>query len=365
MKIECVKEKVQEALGKVERLTGKNLSLPILSCVLLSAKKGTLVIRATNLEMGVEYRIPARVEQEGSVAITAGILSSFLGNLGSVKSIVIETDKTQLHITTLKINTSFKIISGDDFPTIPTTEGKEVSLPAKDFTFGLKSVSFSSSSGNLKAELGSVYIYTKEHSLIFAATDSFRLAEKKIPLRKPLELPPLLIPLKNVNECIRLLEGDGGEITLIAEKNQVSLKGNDFYATSRLISGAFPDYTQIIPKESTTEAIILKEDLQNALKLSTLFSDTFSQIHLSVKPATKTFEISAQNSAVGKSLSRIDAAISGEEVEANFNHRYISDSLQSITSDSLGFYLNGPGKPLVIKGVGDKSFTYLVMPMNR
>jgi DNA polymerase-3 subunit beta len=220
--------------------------------------------------------------------------------------------------------------------------------------------------GNLKPELGSVYLYHENEEFVFAATDSFRLAEKRIPFKKTATVfQPLLIPIKNVTELIRVLEEEKDEIRVFVGKGQISIEGSNLLFTSRLIEGSFPDYKQIIPKEFVAEAVVLKDDLLSALKLTSLFSDRFNQLRIHVEQKKKLFELSARSGELGESKSSIHAALSGESIQSNFNYRYIADALPAISSDSLSFRWSGENKPLIMSGVGDKSFRYLVMPMNR
>jgi DNA polymerase-3 subunit beta len=197
------------------------------------------------------------------------------------------------------------------------------------------------------------------------ATDSFRLAEKKIKIKKTKDFGQILIPFKNVPEIIRVLEVINEEIEVNLDKNQISFSHNGLYMVSRVVDGAFPDYKQIIPKNSSTEVVVLKQDLLSALKLSNIFSDKFNQINFKVNPNTKTCEIKTRNNDVGENNTILDSAITGEPIEINFNYKYISDCFQSIESDSLTLYFNGLNRPMIISPISDSSFRYLVMPMNR
>jgi len=365
MKIECVTEKLQQALAKAERFTGKNLSLPILSHLFLSAKRGGITIRATNLDVGVEISLPAKVEREGEVAVPSVVFSQLIANLGAARGVVLEEKNKALAVSTAQTKAAVKMSPPDDFPTLPRVGGRTISMDPKVFVTGFKAVSHSASSGNLKPELGSVFLYTKENELVFAATDSFRLAEKRILLKKGAEMAGILVPARNLGEVCRVLEDATGEVVVSLEKTQVSFGGEGFYVTSRIIDGSFPDYQQIIPKSHTTEAVVLKEDVLHALRLATLFSDRFNQVRIKADPVGKYLEFSSRRDDAGENASHIAAALTGEAVESNFNHRYISDCLPSISSDSVVLRWNGEGKPLLVSGVGDKSFQYIVMPMNR
>ena len=143
------------------------------------------------------------------------------------------------------------------------------------------------------------------------------------------------------------------------------LGGDGVYLVSRVIDGSFPDYKQIIPKEYKTEVVLLKQDLLSALKLGNVFSDTFNQIILRVVPGEKLFEITTKNTTVGENHNVLETVLKGEDITISFNYKYIIDCFQSIKSDSLALSFSGLGKPLLVKGVSDRSFLYIVMPMNK
>ncbi|MDO8590631.1 MAG: DNA polymerase III subunit beta [bacterium] len=366
MKVECVQNKLQSILYQTEKIAGRNLNLPVLSCVYIEAKKGRLLLRSTNLDLGFQSVVPAKVDVEGVVAVPASVLNAYIASIPNEKNVKIESDGTTLSITTHKNKSIIKCLPTDDFPTIPELPKTQYcEMPAVDFVNGLKAVWYSSSISNIKPELSSVCIYSEEHDIIFAATDSFRLAEKKIKTKGIKDFERVLIPFKNIVDIIRVLERAEGMVEIRFTKNQIAFAFDGTYLTSRVIDGTFPDYRQIIPKEFKTEAILLKEDLIQSLKISTIFSDAFNQVNMSVAPSEKRFELTTKNVSLGESATALDAALSGEPAEANFNFKYINDCLQSIDADSVSLSFAGPSRPVVIRGVSDKSFTYLVMPMNR
>jgi DNA polymerase-3 subunit beta len=320
------------------------------------------------LDIGIEVSVPVKASEDGILAVPSNILSSFVSQIIDQNQIVkIETLSGNLHITTSKSKGVIKTLPPEDFPTIPTiTDGEKISLQPELFIKGLKSVWYSSSVSNVKPELSSVYIYREADYLVFAATDSFRLAEKKIKAPSSAKVNDILVPFKSIPEIIRVLEHMGETMEVEISKNLISFKARDMYLVSRLIDGVFPDYRQIIPKGYSTEAIMLKQDLMNALKISNIFSDKFNQVHLTADPKAKIFEIQTKNSDVGENKTSVDAALTGDRVEINFNYKYIADCFQSIDADSISLQLSGLNRPLVIRPVsGDQSFMYLAMPMNR
>ncbi|TSD03168.1 MAG: DNA polymerase III subunit beta [Parcubacteria group bacterium Athens0714_16] len=365
MKIECIKNKLEEAISKTEKITGKNLTLPILKCILLIAKDNILTIRATNLDLGVEMSIPVKIKKEGVVAVPAGILYSFLTNLSNEKNVSLEVKENKLIVSTNHTETQIKTYPYEEFPTIPVvSDKKSININSNDLILGLKSVWYSASPSSMKPELSSIYIYYDSGKMVFVATDSFRLAEKKIFNRKIEEFDSVLIPHKNVSEIIRIFEATNGDIKINFSDNQISFSSNGTYLTSRIVDGTFPDYKQIIPKEHSSSATLLKQDTISAFKVSNIFSDKFNQVTVEINKKEKYFQITTKNPDVGENVYKIDSAITGESLEMSFNYKYINDCFQSITTDSVSFEMS-KNKPMVIKGVGDPSFLYLVMSMNR
>ncbi len=367
MKIECLKEKLGISISQAEKITGKNLTLPVLGCLFLEAKNNTLKIKATNLDLGIEIEVPVKVIQEGVVAVPGAILSSFVSNLYQDKNIVLEVVDKNLVVSTERTSTTIKSFLHEDFPTIPVvTPEKSFTINPVDFVRGLKSVWYSAAVSSMKPELSSVYIYgDDEGNVVFVATDSFRLAEKKVKVKKIKEFSQILIPFKNVGEIIRVLENAKDDVVINLTKNQISFSYGNIYLTSRVIDGVFPDYKQIIPKEYSTEAVLLKQDFVNSLKIANIFSDKFNQINIQALPSKKVFELKTKNADVGENTNRLDAVFTGEDVAINFNYRYIVDCFQSIETDSVSLSFNGLNKPMVVRGVSDTSFLYLVMPMNK
>lgn len=364
MKLECSLEKIKNAILQAEKITGKNLTLPILSSILLIATGKSLKIRSTNLSLGIEIEVPAKIETEGVAAIKGDIAAgSFSGMVGDMVNL--EQSGETVVVKTKSSRVLLKTLPHEDFPTIPIVSGEKIILPAQKFISGIKSVYYAASISDIKPEISSVYMYQDGDEIVFVSTDSFRLAEKKIKIKGIPEFSGIIIPYKNIVEIARVLGDSNEDVSITLSKNQISIAVGMVYITSRIIDGIFPDYKQILPKESKTTVVALKQDLVNALKLSNIFSDKFNQVTCVVKPNEKLFEVYAKNTDIGENTASIAASLSGESIEVNCNYKYVMDCFQSIGSDSVSFEFAGSNRPLMIRGVSDNSFLYLVMPMNR
>jgi DNA polymerase-3 subunit beta len=242
--------------------------------------------------------------------------------------------------------------------------GVSYTIQGTQFAYGIKTTAFAASQSSIKPELGSIYIFQKkEHALTFVATDSFRLVEKTVPFKGIVLEGSLLIPWRNALEIARIAEESSGDVTVVVGENQCSVANRTLTLTSRLVSGVFPDYEQIIPKEYGGEAVVLVKDLGAALKKTNIFLNKFMQLTLTV--GDKTLTLSSQSADAGATTESIHATTSGEEMRLNFNQRYISEIIAHLTDDSVRLKFAGIGRPVVMSNVHDASLRYLVMPMNK
>ncbi len=367
MKLECLKDKFKDAIILAEKISGRNLTLPILSTILLETKNKNLIIRATNLEVGIEIEIPAKIETSGLVAVNASILLNYLNNLTKEEKITLELDNNNLKLSTESTQTIIKSLAPEDFPIIPkiAQEGG-FEIKAVDFVSGLQAVSFASAVSDIKPEISSVYLHNENQDLIFVATDSFRLAEKTINNIPNLSNLNIIIPFKNVNELIRVLTSLGtNQVVVSYNKNQLAIQTDNLYLTLRVIDGNYPDYKQIIPTKFNTELNIKKEDFVGLLKLSTIFSDRFNQIDITFKPDSNTLEVLSHNQEVGENKSSLVIKIKGEPLIISFNAKYLLDCLSSFSDNVINLRFTETSRPLMIEGTTDNSFHYLVMPINK
>src|SRR3989344_9010446 len=134
MKIECIKDQLEEVLSKADKIAGKNITLPVLSGFHLDARQNSLFIKATNLDLGISINIPVKVIESGSVVVPAHVISSFFSSLTKDKNVSISTKNQVLEVKTSSTKTNIKTLPGDDFPIIPEIDDdKSFTIPARDF----------------------------------------------------------------------------------------------------------------------------------------------------------------------------------------------------------------------------------------
>jgi len=360
------KRKFSEAVHTVSRFSEKkNTTLPVLSSVLIIAGDDGIKMRATNLETGIDLKLEGVCTTKGVVAVPAAILQQIAGSLTNEGNITLEHIGDILSLTNGTGKSSIKTTPYDDFPSIPFPENPKnrVVLPGALLKNLFISIASCASPSTVRPELSSVYISLEGGVLTAVATDSFRLAEKKVPLSNKGTQGKFLIPAKNALDIAQALPDD--DIILSFDEHQCAFVSTKGMMVSRLTNAVYPDYRQIIPKESIVEAVVLRKDLEAALKRTTIFSDSFQKIRLGFDQKKKHLSLFARNTDIGESLETISADISGSALVLSFNHRYLSAVLTLTNTESLSILAAGIGRPLIIKGVGDTSLLYLVSPMNQ
>ncbi|HWO07718.1 MAG TPA: DNA polymerase III subunit beta [Candidatus Paceibacterota bacterium] len=365
MQFTTPKEKILNAILIAERIVGKKESLPVLSCVLLDVSKD-MTIRSTNLEAGVEITVVGEMGEKGVVAVPASILSQTLRAVSGDK-VMFSTDGPNLLIEARGSKTLIKAVPHDEFPALSSQAGgKALKISRELLLQALQSVSYAASTSMIRPELGSVYLNVEDSKLVAVATDSFRLAEKTVSDASGDGSGDVLLPLKHAQELMHILEKIAADtVELFIDESQLTLRGDGLVFTSRIVDGTFPNYKEIIPKSFTTEVTLLKSDFAEALRKARVFAGADQHVGFHVYPKKKVFDVTAQSAAIGEMSDSLDAALSGEDIDVNFHIGYVADCLQSVLADSLTLSFSGAGRPLVIRGVSDASFTYLVMPLNR
>ncbi len=204
-----------------------------------------------------------------------------------------------------------------------------------------------------------------------AAADGFRLAVHKTKLPKPLaEDMSLIIPAKSLSELNRLLADQEKTIDIVinSSRSQILFNLKGVQMVSQLISGAFPNYSQLIPQSHNTRAVVSHTDFLRATKSASIFArDGSGIVRVQIVPkaegADAKIMISAQAEELGDNVSELDAEVEGEEAKIAFNSKYLSDVLSVISQEKVILETTGSSSPGVIKPVGDDNYIHIVMPM--
>lgn len=372
MNFTILAKELKKGLSFTEKITGKNLTLPILNNLLIEALPNFLKISSTDLEVGIEWWGHCKTEKEGSITVPAKFISQLVGVLPEEK-IDIKTKGNTLLIEGKNIKTQIKGFSSEEFPIIPKfLKDIYIEMDGKKLKDGLISVVDMVSTSQVKPEISGVYFSFSKGSIKLVATDSFRLAEKTIKddfknlFEKEINF---ILPQKTTRELINILpEEDDKKIRIYFSESQVMFETflpnsthPEINLVSRQIDGEYPSYEEIIPKTSKTKIILNKDEFVKQIKMAGLFGGKTNEVL--IKVGENNIEIKSQDDEIGESELSISAITEGDEAKVSFNYRFILDALTNIKSSEISFEMQGNDRPALIKPVGDASYLYVVMPI--
>src|SRR3989304_7205180 len=309
MKITILQSNLNKALGIISRAVSTKSNLEILGCILLKTEGGRLKLSSTNLEIGISYYIGGKVDKNGEIAVPARLFIDYINSLPN-KKIEIELEGGIIKLENDGYKSSIKILPSEEFPLIPQTKkekGFKISKEELKKTIGL--TSFAAAVDESRPVLSGIYLSIKEDALTLAATDSYRLAEKKTKI-KGKGNAEVILPARGLMELSRILEGEG-DVEIFIDENQALFRTEDLEFTTRLIEGNFPDYKKIIPEASETKVKLNKDEFLNAIKAVSLFSrESTNSINLNVNKKGE-IEVSSPESQSGDSTAVVSAEVDG------------------------------------------------------
>ncbi len=369
MKLSLTQENLSKALGMVGRVVSSRSSLPVLSNVLLSTDSSRLRIAATNLEIGINCWIGCKVDQDGAITVPAKLFSEFVSSLPSGNLELSSSDQS-LKVKTPHNESNINGISAEEFPLIPEIKGKPaLTLPSAQFKEALAQVVIAASPDEARPVLSGVYLYIEDGNLIVVATDSYRLAEKKLKLKNPPSDPKLavIVPARTIQELGRVLAEVQGEVNIYLNDNQVMFEADSIELTSRLIEGKFPNYRQIIPATTETFITIDTSEFSRITKVANLFArENAGGVRLEIKAGGRVDLVSSA-SQIGENTSSADCETEGDDGEISLNAKFLSDVLATVKSTKITLAISGKLNPCVIKPVSEKEaaddYLHIIMPL--
>lgn len=364
MELTVTQENLTKALAAVSRVASTKTQLPILNNILLRTDGNRLLIAATNLEIASTQYVGAKIISHGSITIPAKLVSEFIATLPK-DSVELKVINDRLSIKSGRYTSVINGVIADEFPELPTIDESssiQYSITAEDFKQAVSQTIITTSNDSTRPVLTGVYWHSHEGSLYLAATDGYRLSERR--LVKTNSEVSAIIPTQTLQEVLRLIIDTVEEVEILFDETQVRFRLNEAEIVSRLIDGNFPDYRQLIPKEMTTNGEISKEDFVRVTKIAGLFArDSGGSITLSLNAEQNSISIHSIASELGENTSEAVAKVDTDGI-ITLNSRYVSDALSVIDGDTIIFGFNGKLSPSVLRS-NDKDVNYyhVIMPL--
>lgn len=361
MKLKVTQENLNKALGLVARVASTRGTLPILSNVLLKIDDNRLNVSATNLDIAISCELGAQVQTEGSLTVPARLLQDFVNSLPA-GVIELEQEEQRLKITTNSYKSVINGVAADEFPVMPAIEsGTSWKIGGPLLKKALQQVLIAASGDESRPVLTGIYFHTVDGVLYAAATDSYRLAEKR--LMKLEDEVQLLIPATALHDVLRIINDFEGDITVVHDDQQVQFRAGDVELVARLIEGNYPDYRKLVPASFATTAIMPRADLVSTTKVSSLFArESAGSIVISVDEPSESIWIHAVASQLGENNATLKVNAKGSG-SITLNSRYLLDGLQAMDAKTIQLGFNGKLEAVMLTDVDTDDYLHIIMPL--
>ena len=365
MKVIISQQSLLDRLKIVSRAVSGQNTLPVLGNILIRAEGKKVYFLATNLEISISTSTEATVKNEGAITVPAKILTSYTSLLKSGEDVEFNvSDGTTLEVKSNSSNTKIKGIAADEFPKITEVKsGTSLEIENDIFREMVQEVAFASLENASRPILSGVYFAGKKEELRVAATDSYRLSEKIIKLKKAVDKFSCVIPVRTIFEADRLA-GMGKGLKITIAENQVMFTADGTELISRLIDGQFPDYKQILPATHSSVVFVDREAFALGVRRVSIFAKENNQ-HMKLDfQGDGNLVISTDSTQIGEEQTRVPIKLEGGPNMIALNTEYVLDALNALASESkVRVELDGKMTPAVIKKEKVDNFVHLVMPL--
>ncbi len=371
MKFKINRDHFSNGLAQVLNVVGSKAAMPILSNVLIEAEKDQISLTTTNLDLGIRCKIKAEVKEPGTVTLPVKRLATIVRELPNVDVTVDSTANHQVKIASGGSHFKIMGIGAEEFPKLPDSgDDKSFTLEQGELTTMLSNVAYAQSTDETRYILNGVYFNFKDGKLALVATDGRRLALVSKEMAVPAaSAGAIILPAKTVAEILRLL-GKGEKLKIAFNERRAAFQietGKDnsglvdsIYLFSKVVEGNYPNYHQVIPKETHQRIKLERELFLQCVHRAALVTSEKSN-SVKIKLSANLLEISASSPDFGESHESMAISYSGPELQVAFNPQFVMDPLRALTKDEVFFELKDEVSPGVFKTL--ESFICVIMPV--
>lgn len=368
MKLTIERSVLLKAMAHTQSIVERRQTIPILSNVLIEATDNSILIRATDNEIEIMEKVPAVVEEAGSLTVPAHKLYDIVKRLpdGAQVSLATTGEGNQLAITSGRSKFTLAILPADGFPTMAQEQMPfAFQIAGADLLGLINKTSFAASQEETRYNLNGIYLHEKTGEtpvLVAVATDGHRLACAKVALPEGAKgMPGVIIPRKTIGEISKLLVENDGEVAVSLSANQIRFALGEVVLASRLIDGTYPEYEKVIPSANDKTVEADSAALAAVIERVSVVSEKSRGVKLTIKE--NLIQVSAAAVDEGSAEDELDAAYTGPELEIGFNFRYLLDILGQIKGGQVHLILNDMVSPVILKDTSDANALYVLMPM--
>ena len=362
MKFICERSVLLKEISMAQEIIASKNVISLLSNIYLEAENESLVIKATDMKVNFETKVPVTVVEPGPAMVLG---EKFLGILGSVPEGELEFEcrenRIKIKTSAKKANFQLKSMDSDKYPEFPVSAANYFEMPVKHFKEMVIQTVFAVSDDETRYFMNGVYMEKNEGKIIMVATDGRRLAFAEKEADTIVDFSAVIVPPKILNIIVKRA-GDEGLIALSVTDKIIFVRFGSYNFSSVLLEGQFPNYRRVIPEEQTKMLLVKRAEMIDALRrVSLLVEQKSNRVYLGIKPGI--INIYSEEGEIGEAMEEIPCEYSGEETSLALNYRYIEEPLKAMGGDNVCVRFTNATKAITIAPEPKTDYFHIVMPM--
>ena len=366
MHITFPKANLQKAINVLQKVSQNKTSSNLPGAIYITTKNGQVELQGNDFELGIRLTIDGNIKEPGTLVVGSRYFQELIRKLpGDTIELYKPEDGNSLTITSGSSEFNLVTLHPDDFSLVEQIHDQDhVNIDSFAMKELIDLTNYAAATDEDRPVFTGALLEIKENEVTMVATDTHRMAVKKITIDEPATTPMrAIIPTKTLAEVSRLLPTDNpAMINIIWNRTQIVFNFESIYIISRLIEGTYPEYEKVIPSQFDSSAVIDRREFAGAVDRVSLLAKDISYNVIRYDWAESNVTLSTQNTEIGMAKEDVAVEFKGTPFTISFNGRYISDILRHSTGDNIHLFLKQNG-PVVIRQDNNPNYTYVVTPV--
>ena len=366
MHITFPKANLQKAINVLQKVSQNKTSSNLPGAIYMTTKNGQVELQGNDFELGIRLTIDGDIKEPGTLVVGSRYFQELIRKLpGDTIELYKPEDGNSLTITSGSSEFNLVTLHPDDFSLVEQIHDQDhVNIDSFAMKELIDLTNYAAATDEDRPVFTGALLEIKENEVTMVATDTHRMAVKKIAIDEPATTPMrAIIPTKTLAEVSRLLPTDNpAMINIIWNRTQIVFNFESIYIISRLIEGTYPEYEKVIPSQFDSSAVIDRREFAGAVDRVSLLAKDISYNVIRYDWAESNVTLSTQNTEIGMAKEDVAVEFKGTPFTISFNGRYISDILRHSTGDNIHLFLKQNG-PVVIRQDNNPNYTYVVTPV--
>ncbi len=357
------RQKLLDAVTRLQRVVGAKTSMPVLEGILISAEQGKVTLISYNLEMGMKKEIYAKCDEAGDIVINARLLADILRRMNGLQVEISSDSRLNCHIKCGEATFDIMGMAAEDFPEMPSVgNGKNIIVDGKILSEMVKGTFFATAQNEgAKPVLTGINVTIEDGVMQFVAIDGYRLAirKQKVDISDDFSF---IVSGKAILEAVKLIDEETEKVEISVGERLISFNINGYDFISRLFEGEFVNYKKTIPTEHMQRVVVNTRELTNTVeRVSLLISESFSTpVRCYFNELNVVFTCAT---SMGRATETFNTKVEGDSFEIGLNSRYLLEALKAAETEQVQILFNGPNNGVLIEPLEGEDFKYMIMPM--